>query len=117
MEFFIIVKEKIKARLAQSPTYAKFIRVRDIIAGYVLKGLLAFFNAVGPLWSFLFVKKSSPENTNGTSNKISFNVIKFSSLYFFQTHKKEPYSTHKLCLHKCMLHPSNKRSISPILSL
>ena len=77
MEFFKKVKEKIKARLAQSPAYAKFIRVRDIIAGYVLKGLLAFFNVVGPLWNFLFVKKPSPENTNGTTNEISFNVIKF----------------------------------------
>ena len=80
MEFFKKVKEKIKARLAQSPTYTKFIRVRDIIAGYVLKGLLVFFNAVGPLWNFLFVKKPSPENTNETSNKISFNVIRFSSI-------------------------------------
>ena len=53
-------KTKIKAKLARSPYYAKFSRVRnkvaDKVAEGILKALLATFNAIGPVWNFFFVK-------------------------------------------------------------
>ena len=47
------MKEKNKGFLEQN---VKFLRVRDKVAAYVLKGLLALFNAIGPVWNFFFLK-------------------------------------------------------------
>ena len=48
--------QKIWDKVTSSPSYVKFLRVRDKVAAYVLKGLLALFNAIGPVWKFFFLK-------------------------------------------------------------
>ena len=56
MKFFKKIKNKIKAILAKSPYYVKFLRFRDKVTGGILKALLAFFNLISPIWNFFFVK-------------------------------------------------------------
>lgn len=53
--------EKLSDRIKSTPSYAKFLRVRDRVAAYVLKGLLALFNAIGPIWKFFFLKTQDPD--------------------------------------------------------
>ena len=69
-KFFEDIIEKIDKKLAKYPAYVKFLRIRDKVAECILAALLAFFNAVGPVWNFLFVKTTNDE-TSGTSNKVS----------------------------------------------
>ena len=56
-------KAKIIKKLSRYPAYHKLIRVRDAVAEHIRKGLLAFFNAIGPVWNFLFVKTANPDKT------------------------------------------------------
>ena len=70
--FFKNVKNKVKNKLASSPTYAKFLRVRDKNAERVLTALLAFFDIVGPIWNFFFLKTPNPDKKNNENRK---NVI------------------------------------------
>ena len=65
------VKTKIIKKLEKYPAYAKLLKVRDKVAEYILIALMAFFNAVGPVWNFLFVKAPNPDKSSGTGNKIS----------------------------------------------
>ena len=51
-------------------TKKKFAKVGDKVAECILTALLACFNAVGPVWNFLFVKKRNPDEKSA-SNKIS----------------------------------------------
>ena len=48
--------EKVSDKIKSSPSYVKFLRVRDKVAAYILKGLLALFSAVGPIWNFFFLE-------------------------------------------------------------
>ena len=67
-QFYQKTKVKIKKKLETYPAYFKVLRVRDKIAEHIRNGLLAFFNAVGPLWTFLFVKAPKPDRTSGARN-------------------------------------------------
>ena len=71
MEFFKNIKKKIHSKLAKYPAYAKFLRARDKVVECILAALSAFFNTVGPVWNFLFIKRPDPDVTNGTSTRIS----------------------------------------------
>ena len=66
--FYLKTKVKTKKKLERYPAYDKFIRVRDVITEHIRKGLLAFFNAIGPLWTFLFVKTANPDKTAEAPN-------------------------------------------------
>ena len=50
--------DKIRDKVKKSPTYAKLLRKRDKLADLILAALLTFFDAVSPVWTFLFVKTS-----------------------------------------------------------
>ena len=53
---------KIKDKITKSPTFIKFLRMRDKLAERILTGLLAFFDAVSPVWNFLFLHKPGKKN-------------------------------------------------------
>ena len=69
-------REKISNKISSSPTYKKFIRKRDKLAGPMKNALLAFFNAIGPVWKFLFLKTQDPDesDTDKSSDKIRQDV-------------------------------------------
>ena len=52
MSFF----QRIKDRVKKSPTFVKMSDVRDKLAERILVALLAFFDFVGPVWNFLFLR-------------------------------------------------------------
>ena len=56
MKFFKKLKNKIKAKLAKSLYYVKFLKFWDKVTGRILEALLAFFSLIGPIWNFFFVK-------------------------------------------------------------
>ena len=66
MGIFKKITRKIDKKLAKYPAYVKFLKFRDKVAECILAALLAFFDAVGPVWNFLFVKTPNPDK-NGTS--------------------------------------------------
>ena len=53
-------KVKIRNKLLHYPVYVKFEQAGDKIAGLIHKALLAFFDTVGPLWNFFFLKTQDP---------------------------------------------------------
>ena len=55
MQFF----EKIK----NNPTYVKLLQVRDKVLKRILTALLAFFDLIAPVLTFLCIKKPDTENT------------------------------------------------------
>ena len=58
------MKEKTKRffeKIKSSPSYVKFLRIRDKLAERIKNGLLAFFNAIAPVWNFLFLKRQNPD--------------------------------------------------------
>ena len=69
MQFF----KKVKKKLEKYPTYVK---TRDKVAKGILTALLAFFDFVGPVWNFLFLKRPSFDKTSESTKKIRQNVIK-----------------------------------------
>ena len=69
--FYRKTKAKIEKKLKRYPAYHKLIRVRDAIAEYIRRGLLAFFNAISPVWTFLCVKTLNPDQTAEVSNNSS----------------------------------------------
>ena len=59
--------EKLSDKVTSSPAYAKALRVRDKIAACILKGLLAFLNAIGPVWNFFCLKtQDGPQITESS---------------------------------------------------
>ena len=70
MAFLKNIRKKIHKKLAKYPVYVEFLRFRDKVAEFILTALLALFDAVGPVWNFLFVKTPNPNITSETSNKI-----------------------------------------------
>ena len=60
MQILKKIARKIDKKLAKYPAYVKFLKFRDKVAECILAALLAFFNAVGPVWNFLFVKAPNP---------------------------------------------------------
>ena len=55
MQFF----EKIK----NNPTYVKLLQVRDKVLKRIYIALLAFFDLIAPVLTFLCIKKPDTENT------------------------------------------------------
>ena len=85
-ELFQKVRDKVSARLAKSPTYAKFLQKRDQLAEKIRVKLLAFFSYIGPVWTFLFLKPPKLGNTNEDRNEFSQvinNHSKIQRLLFF----------------------------------
>ena len=54
----------------------KYKRFKKKLADFILTALMAFFNAVGPVWNFLCTKTLNPDGTNDSNNEISLDVIK-----------------------------------------
>ena len=68
MEFFKKIKKKIHEKLLEYPAYVKLLEVRDKVTKRMLIALLAFFDLIAPLLTFLCIKK--PDTENGTNNAI-----------------------------------------------
>ena len=62
------MKKKIHEKLLEYPAYVKLLEVRDKVTKRMLVALLAFFDLIGPLLTFLCIKK--PETENETNNGI-----------------------------------------------
>ena len=79
-------------------TKKKFAKVGDKAAECILIGLLACFDAVGPVWNFLFVKERNPDESIATSNKIRWGVMKPIILLFenFGVYSRIKFSSKKL---------------------
>ena len=71
MQFF----KKIKKKFEKNPAYVKFMKFLDKVTECILTALLACLSTIGPVWNFLFVKTPNYDETNGTNNKISQDVI------------------------------------------
>ena len=56
--------QKVSDRVTSSPGYVKFLRVRDKVASYILKGLLALFSSFGPVWNFFFLETQDADLKN-----------------------------------------------------
>ena len=61
------MKEKIKRysekkwqTVEKHPTYKAFLQRRDKLAERIKNAILALFNAIGPVWNFLFLKTQDP---------------------------------------------------------
>ena len=69
------IKVKIKKKVTTSPTYKTFLRKRDEVADCIRLALLAFFDFLGPCWTFLCIKTPDIDETTGISNEIRRIVI------------------------------------------
>ena len=69
---FVKIKNKIKSKLANSPTYANFLRTRDKIADRIRVAILAFFDFLSPCWNFLCFATLNPDETNKAGNEYSW---------------------------------------------
>ena len=68
MQFFKKIKNKIHQKFLEYPTYVKLSQVRDKVLKQMLTALLAFFDLIAPVLTFLCIKK--PDTENGTSTGI-----------------------------------------------
>ena len=59
--------DNISRRVSKHSAFKTFIRQRDKVADRIRIAILAFFSAVTPLWTFLFVKTPDPDNETGQS--------------------------------------------------
>ena len=53
--------KKIRKKLAKYPTYVQFEKILDKVASRILVALLAFFDWISPLLTFLCTKKPDTE--------------------------------------------------------
>ena len=67
--------EKLKTKISSSPAYVKFVHQRDKLAELIRSSLLTFFDAIGPVWTFLFLK-TQDSDSDKPSNEISQDAIK-----------------------------------------
>ena len=68
MQFFKKIKKKIHSRLLKYAAYVKFLQARDKVLKRMLTALLAFFDLIAPVLTFLCIKK--PDSKNGTNSGI-----------------------------------------------
>ena len=61
-------KSKTNEKLLEYPAWAKLLQFRDKVANRMLTALLAFFDLIGPLLTYLCTKK--PDTENETNNGI-----------------------------------------------
>ena len=81
------MREKIKGffkkksdKSSSLPIKEKFLRKRDKLAESIRISILACFNAISPVWNFLFLKTPDPDlDADEPSNQISQDVIKQNS--------------------------------------
>ena len=84
------LREKISNKISSSSTDKKMVKKRDKLAGCVKNAFLAFVNAIGPVWNFLFLKSQDPDESDLRSNEIRKGVIEkllASSLNFEQRYE------------------------------
>ena len=72
-------REKISSGISSSSTYKTFLLRRDKLAKRIKNALQAFFNAIGPMWTFMFVKTQDPDELKRPSNEIRQDVIEKTS--------------------------------------
>ena len=60
--------KKTRNKLGKYPTYVQFEKILDKVASRILAALLAFFDVVSPLLTFLCIKK--PDTVTGADNGI-----------------------------------------------
>ena len=58
--------EKIRKKLEEYPAYVK---TRDKVAECILAAFMAFFNTVGPVWNFFFLKTPYSDETSETGDR------------------------------------------------
>ena len=58
---------RVKTKISSHPTYVKFIQKRDKLADRMLVALLAFFDAISPVLTFLCINKVDPDEETGKS--------------------------------------------------
>ena len=68
MQFLKKIRNKIHQKLLEYPTYVKLLQVRDKVLKRMLTALLAFFDLIAPVLTFLCIKK--PDTENGTNTGI-----------------------------------------------
>ena len=68
MGCFKKTKKKIHDKLLEYPAYVKLLEVRDKVTKRMLIALLAFFDLIAPVLTFLCIKK--PDTENGTNTAI-----------------------------------------------
>ena len=68
MQFFKEIKKKIDKKLLEYPAYVKLLQIRNKVTKRTLTALLAFFDFISPLLTFLCIKK--PDTEGETSNEI-----------------------------------------------
>ena len=70
MQFLKQIKTKIKKKLEKYPAYIKLLKAKHKVAEFTLIAVMAFFNAVSPVWNFFCVKTLNPDQLKGTTNEI-----------------------------------------------
>ena len=61
MQFFKEIKKKIHRKLLEYPAYVKLLQFRDKVTKRMLTALLAFFDLIAPVLTFLCTKKPDTE--------------------------------------------------------
>ena len=57
--------KKVKTKITSHPVYVKFIQKRDKLADRMLVALLAFFDAISPVLTFLCINQVDPDEETG----------------------------------------------------
>ena len=68
MQFFKKIKNKIHQNLLKYSAYVELLKVREKVLKRILTALLAFFDLIAPVLTFLCIKK--PDTENGTNTGI-----------------------------------------------
>ena len=67
-KFFNKIKNKIHEKLLKYPAYVKLLQIRDKKQKRILTALLAFFDLIAPVLTFLCIGK--PDSETGTNSGI-----------------------------------------------
>ena len=59
--------KKVKNKISSHSAYVKFIQKRDRLADRMLVALLAFFDAISPVLTFLCINKVDPDKKPNSS--------------------------------------------------
>ena len=66
MQFFKKIKNKIHQNLLKYSAYVELLKVREKVLKRILTALLAFFDLIAPVLTFLCIKKPDTENGANT---------------------------------------------------
>ena len=67
MQCFKDIKKKIHLKLLEYPAYVKLLQILDRVEKRLYTALLAFFNLIAPVLTFLCIKKPETENERNTA--------------------------------------------------